>query len=166
MEVGPVKVSRTRLHIMMTDTPVVIELEDATVYARQRPGAAAPKIFITEARARMVEPKPLPNPIPIPYATAVVALSGKPLVDLTAVACVNREPLRVRVVVPTKVSRVFITADAESVSGGLGLMGLKIAGEIEKELEVKSGPVKVKAEPDCSGRRVVKIDKDGNVIEE
>ena len=45
-------------------------------------------------------------------------------------------------------------------------MGLKIAGEIEKELEVKSGPVKVKAEPDCSGRRVVKIDKDGNVIEE
>ena len=166
MEVGPVKVSRTRLHIMMTDTPVVIELENATVYARQRPGAAAPKIFINEARARMVEPKPLPNPIPIPYATAVVALSGKPLVDLTAVACVNREPLRVRVVVPTKVSRVFITADAESVSGGLGLMGLKIAGEIEKELEVKSGPVKVKAEPDCSGRRVVKIDKDGNVIEE
>ena len=166
MEVGPVKVSRTRLHIMMTDTPVVIELEDATVYARQRPGEAAPKIFITEARARMVEPKPLPNPIPIPYATAVVALSGKPLVDLTAVACVNREPLRVRVVVPTKVSRVFITANAESVSGGLGLMGLKIAGEIEKELEVKSGPVKVKTEPDCSGRRVVKIDKDGNVIEE
>ena len=166
MEVGPVRVSRTRLHIMMTDTPVVIELEDATVYARQRPGETAPKIFITEARARMVEPKPLPNPIPIPYATAVVALSGKPLVDLTAVACVNREPLRVRVVVPTKVSRVFITADAESVSGGLGLMGLKIAGEIEKELEVKSGPVKVKAEPDCSGRRVVKIDKDGNVIEE
>ena len=166
MEVGPVRVSRTRLHIMMTDTPVVIELEDATVYARQRPGETAPKIFITEARARMVEPKPLPNPISIPYATAVVALSGKPLVDLTAVACVNREPLRVRVVVPTKVSRVFITADAESVSGGLGLMGLKIAGEIEKELEVKSGPVKVKAEPDCSGRRVVKIDKDGNVIEE
>jgi hypothetical protein len=166
MEVGPVKVSRTRLHIMMTDTPVVIELEDATVYARQRPGETAPKIFITEARARMVEPKPLPNPILIPYATAVVALSGKPLVDLTAVACVNREPLRVRVVVPTKVSRVFITANAESVSGGLGLMGLKIAGEIEKELEVKSGPVKVKTEPDCSGRRVVKIDKDGNVIEE
>lgn len=166
MEVGPVKVSRTRLHIMMTDTPVVIELEDATVYARQRPGEMAPKIFITEARARMVEPKPLPNPIPIPYATAVVALSGKPLVDLTAVACVNREPLRVRVVVPTKISRVFITADAASVSGGLGLMGLKIAGEIENELEVKSGPVKVKTEPDCSGRRVVKIDKDGNVIEE
>ena len=166
MEVGPVKVSRTRLHIMMTDTPVVIELENATVYARQRPGEMAPKIFITEARARMVEPKPLPNPIPIPYATAVVALSGKPLVDLTAVACVNREPLRVRVVVPTKISRVFITADAESVSGGLGLVGLKIAGEIEKELEVKSGPVKVKTEPDCSGRRVVKIDKDGNVIEE
>jgi hypothetical protein len=166
MEVGPVRVSRTRLHIMMTDTPVVIELEDATVYARQRPGETAPKIFITEARARMVEPKPLPNPIRIPYATAVVALSGKPLVDLTAVACVNREPLRVRVVVPTKVSRVFITANAESVSGGLGLMGLKIAGEIEKELEVKSGPVKVKTEPDCSGRRVVKIDKDGNVIAE
>ena len=166
MEVGPVRVSRTRLHIMMTDTPVVIELEDATVYARQRPGETAPKIFITEARARMVEPKPLPNPIPIPYATAVVALSGKPLVDLTAVACVNREPLRIRVVVPTKVSRVFITANAESVSGGLGLMGLKIAGEIEKELEVKSGPVKVKTEPDCSGRRVVKIDKDGNLIEE
>jgi len=166
MEVGPVRVSRTRLHIMMTDTPVVIELEDATVYARQRPGETAPKIFITEARARMVEPKPLPNPIPIPYATAVVALSGKPLVDLTAVACVNREPLRVRVVVPSKISRVFITADAESVSGGLGLVGLKIAGEIEKELEVKSGPVKVKTEPDCSGRRVVKIDKDGNVIEE
>jgi hypothetical protein len=165
MQVGPVKVGRTRLHIMMTDTPVVIELEDATVYARQRPGETAPKIFITEARARMVEPKPLPNPIPIPYATAVVSLSGKPLVDLTAVACVNREPLRVRVVVPTKISRVFITADAASVSGGLGLMGLKIAGEIEKELEVKSGPVKVKGQPDCSGRRVVKIDQDGNVIE-
>ena len=165
MHVGPVKVGRTRLHIMMTDTPVVIELEDATVYARQRPGETAPKIFITEASARMVEPKPLPNPIPIPYATAVVSLSGKPLVDLTAVACVNREPLRVRVVVPTKISRVFITADAASVSGGLGLMGLKIAGEIEEELEVKSGPVKVKAEPDCSGRRVVKIDQDGNVIE-
>jgi hypothetical protein len=154
MHVGPVKVGRTRLHIMMTDTPVVIELEDATVYARQRPGETAPKIFITEASARMVEPKPLPNPIPIPYATAVVSLSGKP-----------REPLRVRVVVPTKISRVFITADAASVSGGLGLMGLKIAGEIEEELEVKSGPVKVKAEPDCSGRRVVKIDQDGNVIE-
>ena len=165
MQVGPVKVGRTRLHIMMTDTPVVIELEDATVYARQRPGEKAPKIFITEARARMVEPKPLPNPIPIPYATAVVSLSGKPLVDLTAVACVNREPLRVRVVVPTKISRVFITADAASVGGGLGLMGLKIAGEIEKELEVKSGPVKVKGQPDCSGRRVVKIDQDGNVIE-
>ena len=165
MQVGPVKVGRTRLHIMMTDTPVVIELEDATVYARQRPGETAPKIFITEARARMVEPKPLPNPIPIPYATAVVSLSGKPLVDLTAVACVNREPLRVRVVVPTKISRVFITADAASVGGGLGLMGLKIAGEIEKELEVKSGPVKVKGQPDCSGRRVVKIDQDGNVIE-
>jgi hypothetical protein len=150
MHVGPVKVGRTRLHIMMTDTPVVIELEDATVYARQRPGETAPKIFITEASARMVEPKPLPNPIPIPYATAVVSLC---------------EPLRVRVVVPTKISRVFITADAASVSGGLGLMGLKIAGEIEEELEVKSGPVKVKAEPDCSGRRVVKIDQDGNVIE-
>jgi hypothetical protein len=64
MHVGPVKVGRTRLHIMMTDTPVVIELEDATVYARQRPGETAPKIFITEASARMVEPKPLPNPIP------------------------------------------------------------------------------------------------------
>ena len=166
MEVGPVKVGRTTLHIMMTDTPVVIELEDATVFARQRPGETAPKIYITEAAARMVEPQPLPNPVPIPYATAVISLSGKPLVDLTAVACLNREPLRVRVVVPTKVSRVFITADAASVSGGLGLMGLKIAGEIEKELEVKSGPVKVKAEPDCSGRRVVKIDKDGNVIEE
>jgi hypothetical protein len=165
MEVGPVKVKRTRLHIMMTDTPVVIELEDATVYARQRPGETAPKIFITDASARMVEPHPLPNPIPIPYATAVVSLSGKPLVDLTAVACVNREPLRVRVVVPTKISRVFITADAASVGGGLGLMGLKIAGEIEKELEVKSGPVKVKGQPDCSGRRVVKIDQDGNVIE-
>jgi hypothetical protein len=165
MEVGPVKVKRTRLHIMMTDTPVVIELEGATVYARQRPGETAPKIFITEASARMVEPQPLPNPIPIPYATAVVSLSGKPLVDLTAVACVNREPLRVRVVVPTKISRVFITADAASVSGGLGLMGLKIAAEIEKELDVKSGPVKVKGQPDCSGRRVVKIDQDGNVIE-
>jgi hypothetical protein len=165
MEVGPVKVKRTRLHILMTDTPVVIELEDATVYARQRPGETAPKIFITDASARMVEPHPLPNPIPIPYATAVVSLSGKPLVDLTAVACVNREPLRVRVVVPTKISRVFITADAASVGGGLGLMGLKIAGEIEKELEVKSGPVKVKGQPDCSGRRVVKIDQDGNVIE-
>jgi len=165
MQVGPVKVGRTRLHIMMTDTPVVIELEDATVYARQRPGEKAPKIFITEARARMVEPKPLPNPIPIPYATAVVSLSGKPLVDLTAVACVNREPLRVRVVVPTKISRVFITADAASVSGGLGLMGLKIAAEIEKELDVKSGPVKVKGQPDCSGRRIVKIDQDGNVIQ-
>lgn len=166
MEVGPVKVKRTRLHIMMTDTPVVIELANATVFARQKPGETAPKIYITEASARMVEPQPLPNPIPIPYATAVVSLSGKPLVDLTAVACVNREPLRVRVVVPSKVSRVFITADAKSVSGGLGLMGLKIAGEIEKELEVKSGPVKVEGQPDCSGRRIVKIDKDGNVIEE
>ena len=166
MEVGPVKVGRTTLHIMMTDTPVVIELEDATVFARQRPGETAPKIYITEATARMVEPQPLPNPVPIPYATAVISLSGKPLVDLTAVACLNREPLRVRVVVPTKVSQVFITADAASVSGGLGLMGLKIAGEIEKELEVKSGHVKVETEPDCSGRRVVKIDKDGNVIEE
>jgi hypothetical protein len=166
MEVGPVKVGRTTLHIMMTDTPVVIELEDATVFARQRPGETAPKIYITEAKARMVEPQPLPNPVPIPYATAVISLAGKPLVDLTAVACLNREPLRVRVVVPTKVSQVFITADAASVSGGLGLMGLKIAGEIEKELEVKSGPVKVETEPDCSGRRIVKIDKDGNVIEE
>ena len=166
MEVGPVKVGRTTLHIMMTDTPVVIELKGATVFARQRPGEKAPKIYITEATARMVEPQPLPNPVPIPYATAVISLSGKPLVDLTAVACLNREPLRVRVVVPTKVSQVFITADAASVSGGLGLMGLKIAGEIEKELEVKSGPVKVETEPDCSGRRVVKIDKDGNVIEE
>ena len=36
MQVGPVKVSRTRLHIMMTDTPVVIELDDATVWARRR----------------------------------------------------------------------------------------------------------------------------------
>ena len=166
MEVGPVAVGRTRLHIMMTDTPVVIELHDATVYARQRPGEKAPKIFITEARARMLEPKPLPNPIPIPYATAVIALSGKPLVDLTAVACINREPLRIRVVVPSKVSRVFITADAANVSGGLGLMGLKIAAKIEKELEVNSGPVKVKSEPDCSGRRVVKIDENGNVIDE
>ncbi len=165
MEVGPVQVSKTRLHIMMTDTPVVIELQDATVFARQRPGEKAPKIFISNARAQMLEPKPLPNPIPIPYATAVVSLTGKPLVDLTAVACVNREPLRVRVVVPTKVSKVFITADAESVAGGLGLMGLKIAGKIEKELEVNTGPVKVKSNPDCSGRRVVKIDADGNVIE-
>ena len=166
LEVGPVKVGRTRLHIMMTDTPVVISLKNATVYARQRPGEQAPKIFIQDASAEMLEPKPLPNPIPIPYATAVVALSGKPLVDLTAVACVNREPLRVRVIVPTKVSRVFITADAGSLSGGLGIMGLKIAGEIEKELEVKTGPVKVRSEVDCSGRRIVKIDADGNVIEE
>ena len=166
MEVGPVRVSRTRLHIMMTDTPVVIELLDATVFARQRPGEKAPKIFISNARARMVEPQPLPNPIPIPYATAVISLSGKPLVDLTAVACVNREALRMRVIVPSKVSRVFITADAGSVAGGLGLMGRKSAGKNENELEVKSGPVKVNANPDCSGRRVVKIDQDGNVIEE
>lgn len=166
MEIGPVKVSRTRLHIMMTDTPVVIELDDATVWARQRPGELAPKIFITDASAKMVEPKPLPNPVQIPHARAVVALSGKPLVDLTAVACVNREALRVRVVVPTKVSRVFITADAGSISGGLGVMGLKIAGEIEKELEVKQGPVKVRKNVDCSGRRIVKLDKDGNVVEE
>jgi hypothetical protein len=76
------------------------------------------------------------------------------------------EALRVRVVVPSKVSRVFITADAASVSGGLGVMGLKIAGKIENELEVSTGPVRVQAEPDCSGRRVVKIDKDGKVIEE
>lgn len=163
--VGPVKVGRTRLHIMMTDTPVVIALKNATLYARQRPGEKAPKIFIEDATAEMLEPKPLPNPIPIPYATAVVALSGKPLVDLTAVACVNREPLRVRVLVPSKISRVFITADAGSISGGLGIMGLKIAGEIEKELEVKSGPVKIGEPIDCSGRRVVKIDADGNVIE-
>jgi hypothetical protein len=166
MEVGPVKVSETRLHIMMTDTPVVIELDDATVWARQRPGETAPKIFISDASAKMVEPKPLPNPVQIPHAHAVVALAGQPLVDLTAVACVNREPLRVRVLVPTKVSRVFITADAGSVSGGLGVMGLKIAGEIEKELEVKQGPVKVRKKVDCSGRRIVKLDEDGNVIEE
>lgn len=165
LSVGPVKVSKTRLHIMLTDTPVVIELENGTVYARQRPGEKAPKIFITKATARMVEPKPLPNPVEIPYATAVVALSGKPLVDLTAVACVNKEPLRMRVVVPTKVSRVFITADAGSVAGGLGIVGLKIAGKIEKELDVKTGPVKVEEDVDCSGRRVVKIDADGNIIE-
>ena len=166
MDVGPVTVSRTRLHIIMPDPPVVIALDDATVWARQRRGEVAPKIFITDASAKMVEPKPLPNPVPIPHARAVVALSGQPLVDLTAVACVNREPLRVRVVVPTKISRVFITADAGSVSGGLGVMGLKIAGEIEKELEVKQGPVKVRKNVDCSGRRIVKLDKDGNVIEE
>ena len=164
--VGPVKVGRTRLHIMMTDTPVVIALKNATVYARQRPGETAPKIFIQDATAHMLEPQPLANPIPIPYAAAVIALSGKPLVDLTAVACVNREPLRVHVVVPTKMSRVFITADAGSISGGLGVMGLKIAGEIEKELEVKSGPVKIRGPVDCSGRRIVKIDADGKVIEE
>lgn len=166
LEVGPVMVGKTRLHIMLTDTPIVIELEDATVYARQKPGEKAPKIFIQEASAKMLEPQPLPNPVPIPYATAVVALSGKPLVDLTAVACVNREPLKVRVVVPTKVSRVFITADAGTVSGGLGIMGLKIAGKIEKELDVKTGPVQVRSKVDCSGRRIVKIDADGNVIEE
>lgn len=166
LEVGPVKVGRTRLHIMMTDTPVVIALKNATVWARQRPGETAPKIFIQEAIAEMLEPKPLANPLPIPYATAVVALSGKPLVDLSAVACVNREALRVRVVVPTKVSRVFITADAGSVAGGLGIMGLKIAGQIEEELEVKTGPVKIRRPVDCSGRRVVKIDADGNVIEQ
>ena len=166
MEVGPVKVGRTRLHIMMTDTPVVIALKNATLWARQRPGEMAPKIFIEEATAEMLEPKPLANPIPIPYATAVVALSGKPLVDLSAVACVNREPLRVRVVVPTKLSRVFITADAASIGGGLGIVGLKIAGEIEEELEVKTGPVKIKKPYDCSGRRVVKINADGNIIDE
>lgn len=166
LEVGPVKVGKTRLHIMLTDTPIIIELEDATVFARQRPGEKAPKIFIQEASAKMLEPQPLPNPVPIPYATAVVALSGKPLVDLTAVACVNREALRVRVVVPSKVSRVFITADAGSVSGGLGIMGLKIAGKIEKELEVATGPVKVRSDVDCSGKRVVKIDADGNVIKQ
>ena len=165
MEVGPVKVSRTRLHIMLTDTPIVIELEDATVFARQRPGEKAPKIFIQDASAKMLEPQPLPNPVPIPYATAVVALSGKPLVDLTAVACVNREPLKVRVVVPTKVSRVFLTADAATVSGGLGVMGLKVAGKIEKELEVSTGPVGVRRAVDCSGKRVVKIDAEGNVID-
>ena len=135
-------------------------------FARQRPREKAPKIFIQQASAKMLEPKPLPNPVPIPYATAVVALSGKPLVDLTAVACVNREPLKVRVIVPTKVSRVFITADAGSVSGGLGIMGLKIAGKIEKELEVVTGPVKVRSDVDCSGKRIVKIDADGNVIEQ
>jgi hypothetical protein len=166
MEVGPVKVGLTRLHIMLTDTPIVIELEDATVYARQRPGDKAPKIFIEDATARMLEPQPLPNPVPIPYATAVVSLSGKPLVDLTAVACVNREALKVRVVVPTKVSRVFITADAGSVAGGLGIMGLKIAGSIEEELEVKTGPVRVRKRVDCSGRKVVNIDADGEIIEE
>jgi hypothetical protein len=166
MEVGPVKVGRTRLHIMMTDTPVVIELHDATVYAQQRPGDSAPKIYITKARAQMLEPKPLPNPIQIPHANAVISLGGRPLVDLSAVACVNREPLRVRVVVPTKVSRVFITGDAGSVSGGLGLMGLKIAGKIENELEVKSGPVKIHEKVDCSGRKVVRLDADGKVIED
>ncbi len=89
-----------------------------------------------------------------------------PLVDLTAVACVNRESLEVRVVVPTKVSKVFITAEASSVSGGLGLAGLKIASKIEEELEVKTGPVKVRRDVDCCGRRVVKIDADGKIIEE
>ena len=69
-------------------------------------------------------------------------------------------------IVPTKVSRVFITAEANSVSGGLGLAGLKIASKIEKELDVKTGPVNVRREVDCSGRRVVKIDADGNIIEE
>jgi hypothetical protein len=166
MELGPVLVGRTRLHIMLTDTPIVIELEDATVYARQRPGEQAPKIFIENATAKMLEPQPLPNPVPIPYATAVVSLAGKPLVDLTAVACVNRERLDVRVIVPTKTSRVFITANAGSVAGGLGIMGLKIADKMEEELEVKTGPVKVREEVDCSGRRVVKIDEDGNIIEE
>lgn len=166
LEVGPVKVGKTRLHIMMTDTPIVIELADATVFARQRRGEKAPKIFIQEANAKLIEPQPLPNPIPIPYATAVVSLSGKPLVDLTAVACVNREALEVRVLVPTKVSRVFITADAGSVSGGLGVMGLKIAGKIEDELEVSTGPVQVRSDVDCSGRRIVKIDADGNIIEQ
>ena len=165
MEVGPVKVGKTRLHIMLTDTPVVIEIENATVFARQRPGEKAPKIFIQGVSAKMLEPQPLPSPIRIPYATAVVALSGKPLVDLTAVACVNREALKVRVIVPSERSRVFITADAEGVSGGLGIMGLKIAGKIEEELEVATGPVKVRGDVDCSGKRIVKIDSDGNVIE-
>ncbi len=67
---------------------------------------------------------------------------------------------------PTKISRVFITADAGTVSGGLGIMGLKIADKIEDELEVQTGPVKVRSEVDCSGRRIVKIDADGNVIGE
>ena len=61
---------------------------------------------------------------------------------------------------------VFVLLGLAAGSGGLGLMGLKIAGEIEEELEVKSGPVKIKDPPDCSGRRVVKIDADGNVIGE
>ena len=55
---------------------------------------------------------------------------------------------------------------AGSVAGGLGIMGLKIAGKIEEELEVATGPVKVRGDVDCSGKRVVKIDSNGNVIEQ
>lgn len=166
MEVGPVLVGRARLHIMLTGTPIVIELEDATVYARQRPGELAPKIFIENATAKMLEPLPLPDPIPIPHATAVVSLAEEPLVDLTAVACVNGERLDVRVIVPTKTSRVFITANAGSAAGGLGMMGLETAGKTESELDVKTGPVQVRKEVDCSGRRVVELDEDDNIIEE
>lgn len=166
MEVGPVQVARTRLHMMLTDTPILFELEGATMYARQRPGEEAPEIFIEDATARMLEPQPFPKPVTIPYATAVLSLSGEPLVDLTAVACVNGEPLKVRVVVPTTVSRVFITADAGSSAGDLAVVGLKTTGGTEGELEVKTGPVTVRKSVDCSGRQVVRIDADDNIIEE
>jgi hypothetical protein len=43
--------------------------------------------------------------------------------------------------------------------------GVSFWDALEKEPGVKTGPVNVNGQPDCSGRQVVKIDEHGNVTE-
>ena len=62
-----------------------------------------------------------------------------------------REALELRVLVPSEVSPLFITADPTGVGEGSAIEELQIAGANEEELNLETGPVRARKNVDCRG---------------
>ena len=150
MDVGPIDVRNALLTIGFTNKPVKVQINRGVVRVKQGHDDDQPRIYFDEIEGSFLEPSPLPKPVRIAYAKGLVKLSGKPLVDLVARACIGKSELRIHAVVPKKKSRVQITGDSAGLGGALGRMGLKIAGKKKAEkLAYAKGPVKLEEGPGC-----------------
>jgi len=58
-----------------------------------------------------------------------------------------------------------LLSDADRAAGWTERIEFNTDAPDRRHIEVKSGPVRIREPVDCSGRRVVKIDADGNVIQ-
>lgn len=150
MDVGPIAIRDAVLTIGFTTKPVKMKVDRGVVRVQQGPKDDKPRIYFDEIEGAFLEPNPLPKSIRIAHAKGLVRLSGEPLVELAARACVGNSELRIHAIVPARKTAVQITGDSAGLGGALGRMGLKIAGKKKSDkLVYRKGPVKLEGGPGC-----------------